>query len=93
MERRGFLKLFGATVATAAGVMVLDPEAALWRPGAKLISIPPAPRTTLGCAPYGQTILVRSAVRFIALDGLVYTPESLLEDYGVQLIQPWGPRS
>ena len=32
-SRRGFLKLFGATVATAAGVMVLDPEAALWRPG------------------------------------------------------------
>jgi hypothetical protein len=43
-SRRGFLRLFGvASVATVAGVAVLDPDALLWRPGARLISIP-APR-------------------------------------------------
>jgi hypothetical protein len=45
VQRRGFLKLFGAaSVATVAGVVVLDPEALLWRPGARLISIPAAQR-------------------------------------------------
>lgn len=48
MNRRGFLKLLGgatATVAAAAsgiaGAFSLDPEKALWVPGAKTIFIPP----------------------------------------------------
>lgn len=36
MNRRGFLGLLGAAVTGA----VLDPEKLLWRPGAKVISIP-----------------------------------------------------
>ena len=36
MNRRGFLSLFGVTAATLAA----DPEALLWTPGAKVISIP-----------------------------------------------------
>jgi hypothetical protein len=38
LNRRGFLGLVGGAVATS----VLDPERALWMPGAKLISIPRA---------------------------------------------------
>lgn len=38
MNRRGFLRFLGA-----ASAIALDPERALWVPGAKLISIP-APR-------------------------------------------------
>jgi hypothetical protein len=76
-SRCGFLKLFGATVATATGVMVLDPEAALWRPGAKLISIP-APRPP-------------SFVRYVSADrpGLgqirrpaFYSAQDLQREYG-----------
>lgn len=43
-SRRGFL---GALAAAIAGPMVIDPEKLLWRPGAKLISIPkPVPSLT-----------------------------------------------
>ena len=38
MDRRGFLSFLGAAVAGAT----LDPERLLWKPGAKLISIPAA---------------------------------------------------
>lgn len=50
MNRRGFL----STLIGSAGAMVLDPEKLLWRPGAKLISIP-APRTveTISIMPIG----------------------------------------
>jgi hypothetical protein len=37
LDRRGFLKLFGAAAAIAA----VDPEFLLWRPGAKTIFLPP----------------------------------------------------
>ena len=37
MNRRGFIGMLGAVAASA----VLDPERALWVPGAKTISIPP----------------------------------------------------
>lgn len=43
MNRRGFLSALAAAV---AGPMVIDPERILWRPGAKLISIPANFRTT-----------------------------------------------
>ncbi len=40
MNRRSFFSALAAIAATAA----LDPERLLWRPGAKLISIPQGPR-------------------------------------------------
>ena len=39
MDRRDFLSLIATTL---TGSMALDSERLLWRPGAKLISIPPA---------------------------------------------------
>jgi hypothetical protein len=49
MNRRSFLSLFGVTAAAIAA----DPELALWRPGAKLISIPSVVAPRFGC---GNTI-------------------------------------
>jgi hypothetical protein len=42
MERRAFLKAFGLTAGAFAAACVLDPEMALWKPGAKTIVIPRA---------------------------------------------------
>ena len=50
MNRRGFLSFLSAAVAGAT----LDPELALWKPGAKLISIPkPAPIARYANVSYG----------------------------------------
>jgi hypothetical protein len=64
MNRRGFLgALFGS-----AGALVVDPERALWTPGAKLISIPR--RTAAGWA---STALIKPGDVFtIAGDGREY---------------------
>ena len=53
-DRRNFLKLVGAGLAGAA----LDPDRLLWRPGAKTISIPPAPKIV---APEGISIRILRA--------------------------------
>jgi hypothetical protein len=45
VNRRAFLSLFGVTAAAIAA----DPELALWRPGAKLISIPSVVAPRFGC--------------------------------------------
>lgn len=42
MDRRRFLKALGLGTASAATAMVLDPELALWTPGAKTFFIPKA---------------------------------------------------
>jgi hypothetical protein len=46
MNRRGFLSALGVALAGAT----LDPERALWVPGAKLISIPPPTRFVSGAS-------------------------------------------
>lgn len=43
MNRRGFLKAFGAAVATAMAVEI-DPERLLWTPGTKSFLIPDSPK-------------------------------------------------
>jgi hypothetical protein len=55
MTRRGFLT-------TLLAGAVLDPEGALWRPGAKLISIP-APRV------FGPTMRVRVVRQYHGVEG------------------------
>ena len=52
MNRRGFLS-------TLAAGLVLDPEQLLWKPGAKLISIP-RPRLKIG-----DTLTFRKPARFV----------------------------
>jgi hypothetical protein len=106
-SRRGFLKLFGAaSVATVAGVAVLDPDALLWRPGAKLISIP-APRGFVYLDGFYFVASGKSMLAFTELhDPLTWGPtlelwprpkpgETIVVS-GVPAyyaIQPWGPRS
>lgn len=49
MDRRRFLQALGLTaIAAAAGEAVLDPEFALWKPGAKTILLPPTTVFELG---------------------------------------------
>lgn len=90
MQRRAFLKLFGAaSVATVAGVAVLDPDALLWRLGAKLISVP-CPRTTPEFAKIGDTIVIRRPARFIGRDGVSMALETLIADYEAYIWTPQG---
>lgn len=65
MNRRGFLGVFVAAVAGAT----LDPEKLLWRPGAKLISIPKPAFLAVGdiltFGPYTERYIVTSEARSI----------------------------
>lgn len=68
MTRRGFL----GSLAVAASAFALDPERALWVPGAKTISIPRPASVRLTRGPefkIGDTIMIRRPVRFIVSDG------------------------
>lgn len=62
MNRRNFLGMLAASV----GGMTLDPERLLWRPGAKLISIPKP-----SIKPVGETIWFVNTKKF-KFDGGVY---------------------
>jgi hypothetical protein len=66
-SRRGFL----AAVSAAVGAFALDPEFALWKPGAKLISIPsPAVRSVLIPTSEMNRVIVerfRESLRFMDL--------------------------
>lgn len=64
MNRRGFL---GALAGAIAGA-TLDPERALWRPGAKLISIPPVAPVSRVVTPEGIEICVRYVANENRLD-------------------------
>lgn len=67
MRRRGFLGLLGSALAGAT----LDPERLLWRPGAKLISVPrivtPLPATFLTMDDFCERY-IKPALEKIALD-------------------------
>ncbi len=58
MNRRGFL----TALAGAVGAMTLDPERLLWRPGAKLISIPAQRR----CGLLTTDEIVRETLRILS---------------------------
>lgn len=72
-SRRGFL---GALAATVAGPMMLDPERLLWRPGAKLISIPkPAP----------QALTIRNIRAFDPIERRLVSRMDVLYGFGTEL--------
>lgn len=49
-DRRGFLKLLAGAAASAAALVIDDPERALWVPGQKSIFLPPENRMTVEAA-------------------------------------------
>ena len=81
MNRRGFI----GALAGAFGLAAVDPEALLWAPSKKLISIP-APRFYLSINDFGERTLgpaaealanqldLRMAMRFVGREGQAYRP-------------------
>ncbi len=72
MNRRGFL----GSLAAFAAACTVDPELGLWKPGAKLISIPKPRRLKIG-----DTIQVRRPQRFIARQGQAFQPQSIVPQF------------
>ena len=64
MNRRLFLGAIGSVIAGAT----LDPERLLWRPGAKLVSIPKAPLIIIDELPHWYD----TTVTYFKRDGIVW---------------------
>ncbi len=87
VNRRGFLGMLGAAIAGAT----LDPEFAVWRPGAKLISIP---KPSIQPIPPNAYDLITRALR---LSGALSTDQTISQDdynFGMHklnaMLDRWG---
>lgn len=79
LDRRSFLQSF----ATAVGVAAIDPEKLLWKPGEKIIFIPPSPKlinVDLELFRVGDVITIEG---IYAYNPITHTPTTHLKQFVV----------
>lgn len=96
MNRRGFLTILNDALLGTAAAMTLDPELGLWRPGAKMISIPKAssPATLITTGWSGVTLKRGDIIEIEGIYGINphrYIVTEALAFHPVEFALVWPP--